>query len=160
MPGNAPSPHLIAGVAPVHKVELCSATLPPPIGLCAAHYWFVTWHHDACHRWEVWQTKHAGGRSFGHVHVDLKPPHAGVGGGRTRHVAEWRGSDARAIVGALESFADYPHCHRYVAWPGPNSNTFVAWVLQRAGIHHALGWNALGKRYGAQARHSRFTLRT
>ena len=156
MPGNAPWPHLIAGVAPVHKVELCSATLPPPIGLCAAHYWFVTWHPDACHRWEVWQTKHAGGVSCGHVHRDLKAPYAGVGGGRTRVVAEWSGPEAVALAGVLSGVTEYPHCDRYLAWPGPNSNTFVAWVLRSAGVRHALGWKALGKRYPVRG-HARAT---
>src|SRR6266404_1579537 len=63
------------------KVELRYATLPGPIGLFAAHYWFVVWDADGSHRWEVWQTKNAGGWSIGHVHCDLKLPDAGVGGG-------------------------------------------------------------------------------
>jgi len=47
----------------------------------------------------------------------------------------------------LDSAASYPFCGRYLAWPGPNSNTFVAWVLRRADIRHRLGWMALGRLY-------------
>ena len=37
------------------KVELRYATLPSPLGLFSAHYWFVVWDADGSHRWEVWQ---------------------------------------------------------------------------------------------------------
>ena len=52
------------------KVELRYAPLPL-IGAIAVHYWFVVFDDaGACHRWEVWQTKNAGGISYGHVHCD------------------------------------------------------------------------------------------
>jgi hypothetical protein len=47
----------------------------------------------------------------------------------------------------LESAETYPFCQKYGYWPGPNSNTFAAWVLRKAGIRHTLGPMALGKRY-------------
>lgn len=117
------------------------------LGLFAVHYWFVVWDEDGCHRWEVWQSKNAGGRAIGHVHCDLKPPEAGVGGGPMRVAARWEGAPARAIRDVLARVTDYPYCHRYLVWPGPNSNTFAAWVLRRAGVAHALGPLAWGKRY-------------
>lgn len=129
------------------KVQLRYASLPSLLGLIAVHYWFVVWDDDGCHRWEVWQTKNAGGRSIGHVHCDLKHPDADVGGGPTRIAAEWEGAQAAAIQAVLEKVAAYPNCHRYWWWPGPNSNTFAAWVLRKAGIKHALGPMALGKRF-------------
>jgi hypothetical protein len=129
------------------KIQLRYATLPSPLGLFAAHYWFVMWDAEGCHRWEVWQTKNAGGRSIGHVHCDLRPPDAGVGGGPARIAAEWTGAEAAAIEAVLENVSGYPHRERYRVWPGPNSNTFASWVLRRAGIRHRLGWMALGKRF-------------
>ena len=36
---------------------------------------------------------------------------------------------------------------RYRYWPGPNSNSYVAWVLERAGIEYALGWRGIGRRW-------------
>lgn len=129
-------------------VQLRCASLPYGLGLLADHYWFVVFEPGGrCHRWEVWQRANAGGRSLGHVHCDLKPPDAGVGGGPMRIVAEWRDAPARKLRAVLERAADYPHCHRYLVWPGPNSNSFVAWVLKQAGIEHPLPWRAFGRRY-------------
>lgn len=127
------------------RVQLRYATLPFPLGWLAAHYWFVVFEPGgACHRWEVWQTQNAGGRSIGHLHCDLKAPDAGVGGGPACVAAEWRGEAALAIRKILDESETYPHCHRYRAWPGPNSNTFAAWVLHQAGVNHKLPCKAWG----------------
>ena len=133
------------------RVELRYAGLPF-IGFLAVHYWFVVEQHGRRHRWEVWQTAHAGGTSVGHLHRDLKPPEADVGGSPSRVAAEWRGEAAERIAAVLSRCSnDYPFCARYFPWPGPNSNTFVAWVLARAGIDHRLGWRGLGRNYGRKA---------
>jgi hypothetical protein len=95
----------------------------------------------------VWQTKNAGGRSFGHLHCNLKPPEANVGGGPTQLIAEWRGDAALALMRAISK--TYPHCDTYRYWPGPNSNTYVAWVLRESGIDYPLGRLALGGRFRA-----------
>ena len=130
-------------------VELRCAPLPW-IGAIAEHYWLVVRDEasGACNRWEVWQTADAGGRSFRHVHCDLKPPDAGVGGGPMRVVARWEGSEALTIEKILLGLEkNYPYADRYRPWPGPNSNTFVAWVLRQAGIALRLPWKAIGKDY-------------
>lgn len=129
------------------KVELRYASLPSLLRFVAVHYWFVVFDDSGVHRWEVWQTKNAGGRSIGHLHCDLKHPDAHVGGGPTRIAAQWSGEHAMKLKEVLESAQAYPFCHKYWYWPGPNSNTFAAWVLRKAGIRHALGPMALGKRY-------------
>jgi hypothetical protein len=131
-------------------VELRCAGLPL-IGWLAVHYWFVV-DDGARHRWEVWQTADAGGRSVGHLHCDLKAPEADVGGGPSRVEAVWRGEEARRIAEVLARCgATYPFCARYFPWPGPNSNTFAAWVLAQAGIDYRLGWRALGRNYRRKA---------
>jgi hypothetical protein len=129
------------------KVELRYAPLPV-IGVIAVHYWFVV-HDDAggCHRWEVWQTPNAGGRSIGHVHCDLKAPEDGVGGGPSRLVIEWTGTPAERIAAVLADPASYPHTRKYRYWPGPNSNSFVAWVLRQAGVRHTLHWRGIGRKW-------------
>jgi hypothetical protein len=132
------------------KVQLRHAPLPGVLGLFASHYWFVVMDGDKAQRWEVWQRKNAGGRCIGHVHCDLKPPDAGVGGGPMRIDAEWSGQQAERIKAVLEAAQSYPHCFRYRYWPGPNSNTFAAWVLRRAGIAHALARRAVGRGYHAE----------
>ena len=127
-------------------MQLRYATRPFPLGWLAVHYWFVVFEPGgACHRWEVWQTKDAGGTSVGHLHCDLKGPDAGVGGGPARIAAEWTGEQAMRIRKVLETADSYPYCDRYLPWPGPNSNTFAAWVLHEAGVEHALPWRALGR---------------
>lgn len=119
----------------------------PFIGIIAWHYWFVVTDETGRHRWEVWQTKNAGGSCIGHVHCDLKRPQDGVGGGPSRVAATWEGEAAGRIVRVLKQAASYPYCERYRSWPGPNSNTFVAWVLRKAGIQHALDPRGIGRSY-------------
>ena len=130
------------------RVELRYATLPFPVGALAVHYWFVVFDGPSCTRWEVWQTKNAGPHCIGHVHRDLKGPDDGVGGGPARTAARWDGEAARRIAGVLQRIERYPYCERYRYWPGPNSNTFAAWVLREAGVEQPLQWKALGKNYG------------
>ena len=128
------------------SVELRYAPLPF-IGIIAWHYWFVVTDDSGCHRWEVWQTKNAGGWCIGHVHRDLKTPEAGVGGGPSRVAAQWEGEAARRIAEVLQKAERYPHCERYRMWPGPNSNTFVAWVLREAGVSATLDPRGIGRNY-------------
>jgi hypothetical protein len=130
------------------NVELRYAPLPF-IGIIAWHYWFVVTDDSGCHRWEVWQTKNAGGWCIGHLHRDLKAPDAGVGGGPSRVAARWDGEVARRIAEVLQKAQSYPHCERYRMWPGPNSNTFAAWVLREAGVAATLDPRGIGRNYRA-----------
>ena len=130
------------------RVELRYATLPFPIGALAVHYWFVVADERACTRWEVWQTKNAGPHCIGHVHRDLKGPDDGVGGGPACIAGQWEGEAARRIAEVFRRIENYPYCERYRYWPGPNSNTFAAWVLREAGVEQPLHWKAFGKNYG------------
>lgn len=129
------------------KVQLRHASLPSLLGLFASHYWFVVFDAGKAERWEVWQTRNAGGRSIGHLHCDLKPADANVGGGPMHVEAEWTGTEAEKIRDVLQRAQAYPFCERYRYWPGPNSNTFVAWVLREAGVAHPLARRAVGGRF-------------
>lgn len=122
-------------VSPPISVELWYAPLPRPLSRFAWHHWFVVRAGSATDRWEVWQSQNAGGESVGHVHKNLMAPERGVGGGDAVHVFTWRGAEAENIVRVLErTRTHYPDRFRYLSFPGPNSNTFVAWVLRRAGL--------------------------
>jgi Protein of unknown function (DUF3750) len=148
--GIAPQAATAPSVLPsTYVVQLRYATLPHVLRAFAVHYWFVMFDPASrqWHRWEVWQSKDAGGKSIGHVHCDLRHPDCGVGGGAYRLAAEWNGSPARAICSVLNNARDYPHRDRYRVWPGPNSNTFVAWVLREAALHHSFDPRAIGKDY-------------
>ncbi len=65
-------------------------------------------------------------------------------------ITELTGEPADAVLDLLEATpASYPCWYTYRALPGPNSNTFVAWILQQAGTPTALPWNAFGAAYPA-----------
>ena len=63
--------------------------------------------------------------------------------------AEARGKDAEALIPRIEAAArGYPFAQRYSAWPGPNSNTFTAWILREVPELRAdLPPTAIGKDY-------------
>ena len=45
--------------------------------------------------------------------------------------ADVRGSAAEVLIPRIETaVASYPYAKEYSAWPGPNSNTFTAWILR------------------------------
>jgi hypothetical protein len=46
-------------------------------------------------------------------------------------LADKRGDGVDALIGRIDKAArDYPHAGEYTVWPGPNSNTFTAWVAR------------------------------
>lgn len=60
-----------------------------------------------------------------------------------------RGEDADRLIDAVDAAARaYPWKHRYKAFPGPNSNTFTAWVaLQVPELELDLPLSAIGSGY-------------
>lgn len=130
-------------------VQLRQATLPSVLGAVAVHYWFAVFSvaDGKWSRWEVWQQRKAGPVHWGHVHKDLMHPDSGVGGGAAEISHEWRGEAARRIITVLANSANYPYRDTYRAWPGPNSNTYAAWVLRKARVPVDLHPKAIGKDY-------------
>ncbi|WP_342027778.1 DUF3750 domain-containing protein [Halomonas daqiaonensis] len=64
-------------------------------------------------------------------------------------LADYRGEAAAAIIPEIEAaVAAYPAPATYRAWPGPNSNTFTAWVIREVGgLEATLPVTAVGKDY-------------
>ncbi len=64
-------------------------------------------------------------------------------------LAELRGPTAEAAIAKIvRAVADYPYPNAYRTWPGPNSNTFTAYVLRRVPELRAdLPPTAIGKDY-------------
>ena len=64
-------------------------------------------------------------------------------------LAERRGDDVEALIDRVEqAVAAYPYPDRYSAWPGPNSNTFTAFVARRVPeLRLDLPPTAIGKDY-------------
>lgn len=128
-------------------IELKYASVPQWEWI-AVHYWFVTNDSGKRERWEVWQEPDVGHFSIGHLHRDFMRPDSCVGGGPTRHAHQWEGDPAKRLLAALhESWNEYPYRKRYRALPGPNSNTYVAWILKRADVPYRLSWKAIGKNF-------------
>lgn len=87
------------------------------------------------------------GRSV--VAVSERPPDARWYGSLPEVIAEKRGAGVDAIIERIDkAAAGYPYAYRYMAWPGPNSNTFTAWVLRAVPELKAdLPPTAIGKDY-------------
>ena len=60
-----------------------------------------------------------------------------------------RGAEAEKLIPRIDAAARaYPHAKEYIAWPGPNSNTFVAWITRAVPELEAdLPPTAIGKDY-------------
>lgn len=58
-----------------------------------------------------------------------------------------RGSVAAKLIPQIEeAITNYPYQHEYTAWPGPNSNTFIAWIGKEVpGLGLDLPATAIGK---------------
>ncbi|MDQ7727652.1 DUF3750 domain-containing protein [Halomonas sp. SpR8] len=64
-------------------------------------------------------------------------------------LADYRGDAATQMIPLIEAAAaDYPQADLYRVWPGPNSNSFIAWVIREVpGFDVALPVTAIGKDY-------------
>lgn len=126
-------------------VELRAAKIPW-IGWLAVHYWYVVLEDQQTTRWEVWQRAGLSPESWGHLHKNLMPCNAGVGNGGSWCEYTWTGEFATQLAQILTASPEtYPYCDRYCYFPGPNSNTYVQWVLQQAGNPHRLSRKGIGK---------------
>jgi hypothetical protein len=83
------------------------------------------------------------------VVVSERRPDARWFGSVPELIAVKRGAGVDAIIERIDkAAAAYPYADRYTAWPGPNSNTFTAWVLRAVPELRAdLPPTAIGKDY-------------
>jgi len=126
------------------SVTLWSGRLPY-LGVIADHNWLVINNDGQQSRWEVWQSKNAGGTSWGHLHLDLMAAEDWIARQPPVLHQTWYNENARRIIERVESSPEiYPWRELYRYWPGPNSNTYVQWAL---GEQFRLSWRAAGRRY-------------
>ena len=128
-------------------VQLRAAKIPI-IGFIALHYWYVVIRGDRQERWEIWQNPSLSKDSWGHLHKNLMPVDSGVGNGASWLEISWTGKLAYQLTKIIENTPKtypYKHCYRY--FPGPNSNTYVQWVLNQADNNYRLGIRGIGKHY-------------
>ncbi len=128
-------------------VELRAAKIPW-IGSIAVHYWLVIRHNQTIERWEVWQRANCCQYSWGHLHKNLLHYDQGVGNGNSWIETQWLDNEADLLIDIITNTPKlYPYKYKYKYWPGPNSNTYVQWVLNEAKTQYSLSPLGLGKNY-------------
>lgn len=124
--GQAPNPE----DWPSAVVQVYAARTWGVRGAIAVHTWIATKRQDAKHytRFEV---------------IGWRLPRSVVARREGDADAEWfsnapqllvdlRGDDVEGVIDKIEqAVSDYPYPRQYRMWPGPNSNTFVAFVARR-----------------------------
>jgi hypothetical protein len=119
-------------------------------GAFAVHTWLAAKPQDALHftRYEVIGWNGGGGRSVVSI-SGQRAPDGEWFGAPPRLVTDVRGAAAEAIIRKLpQAVAAYPYATSYSAWPGPNSNTFLAYLGREiAELHVTLPSIAIGKDY-------------
>ncbi|MGH8616544.1 MAG: DUF3750 domain-containing protein [Burkholderiales bacterium] len=83
------------------------------------------------------------------VSIGTRAPDARWYGALPELLADKRGPEAAALIARIDKAArSYPWAGEYTVWPGPNSNTFTAWVLRDVPELRAdLPPTAIGKDY-------------
>lgn len=126
-------------------VQLRCAKIPQAKAI-ADHCWFAEFDPGG-RRWHRWEVMHFSAGRWGHVQRDLMTADSGVGAGPSWVLHEFRGPRAERLRDVLHDPQRYPFRDRYRYWPGPNSNTYVAWVLREADVEASLSGTAYGRGY-------------
>ncbi len=131
-------------------VVVGSAALPAPINRLARHPW-VALRDEGKHKWERWEVMCCPGRrGRSTVRRSIRSPLSdyGGGGGDVRLHGVIRGARAKSIAACVRARGPYyPHRSDYLVWPGPNSNTFVDWLIRACDIDVDLPATSIGKDY-------------
>jgi hypothetical protein len=143
--GLAPSPETTR--EPV--VQVYAARAVRWRGYFGVHTWIAVKPRDAAAYtvYEVngWRLRRTGRA----VSVDHRSPDSRWFGNRPDLLADLRGEGVDDVIARIEAAVDsYPYADTYRVWPGPNSNTFTAYVLRAAPELRAdLPAHAIGKDY-------------
>ena len=118
-------------------------------GILAVHTWIATKPTDADH-YTVHQVigwRRGNGRSVVTSVADL--PDRRWYDAEPKLLLDLRGPRAADLIPEIEAaVARYPHARDYTLWPGPNSNTFTAYVGREVpGLELELPVTAIGKDY-------------
>jgi hypothetical protein len=123
-------------------------------GMFAEHLWIATKAKDAKQytNYEVLGWNKYRGKSV--VTINHLMPDRRWYDHKPRILAEIIGRKAQSAIRHIkQAVASYPYKNEYVLWPGPNSNTFVAYVLRRTPeLRVDLPTTAIGKDYLADDR--------
>ena len=123
-------------------------------GAFAIHTWIATKRADA----DDWRSHHVIGwrvwRGGSGVVSQTGAPDFSWFGARPQLLAERRGTEVEGTIDRIEAAVeDWPYARSYRAWPGPNSNTFTAFVARAVPeLELDLPANAIGKDFLGGAR--------
>ena len=142
--GLAPDP----ATTPEAVIQVYSGSAVSWRGKFAVHTWIVVKPSgaDRFTRYEVMGFSVAQGVPA--VRVDRTGPDNYYFGTWPRIILDRRGgAEVDALIEAVrKAIASYPYPHAYRAWPGPNSNTFIAHIARQVPqLGLALPSNAIGK---------------
>jgi len=125
--GLAPDPAVVREAV----VQVYGARTFGAKGLFGVHTWIAVKPSDAPD-WTVYEV--VGWRlrwSESAVVVHSRAPDARWYGAAPELYADRRGAAAEALIERIDQAArSYPYPAEYRAWPGPNSNTFTAWITR------------------------------
>src|SRR5215470_15967620 len=144
-----------AGIAPPAEttpeaiVQVYAARALNWRGIFGVHSWIATKPENAS-GYMIYQV--IGWRLYRHLPAVSSAPGIPDGrwfGNEPQLIAELRGeAAARAIPIILQAVENYPYANEYQLWPGPNSNTFTAYIgRQVPELRMDLPANAIGKDY-------------
>jgi len=141
----APSPHATkSAVVQVYAADAWSWR-----GWFAVHTWISAKPKDADNYtvYEVVGWRQRQGLPVVRIEEDI--PDRYWYGEKPRLLREHRGPEAAPLLKALETAArSYPWPDEYRAFPGPNSNTFTAWIAREVpGLGLDLPFSAIGSGY-------------
>lgn len=126
--GQAPDPALVKEAV----VQVYAARAFAWRGIFAVHTWIATKAAEAAH-YRVHQV--VGFRLHRGLPALMSAPDIPDRSwfGQTGHIlVDLRGPEAAAAIEAIDRVErEYPYKNDYVLWPGPNSNTFTAWIARR-----------------------------
>jgi len=118
----------------------------------ARHLWFVCNEKGKISRWEVLCRE----KMKNHLFINLSPAFKGVAIfpfsdkwlWNAKLLYKTNGKLAEQMINFIETSQEkYPYCYQYSSM-GPNSNTYIQWVLDHfPGFKARLPWNAFGKDY-------------
>jgi hypothetical protein len=116
-------------------------------GAVAVHCW-VAFKREGAQAYDRYEVVGWGvSRGASAVRRNLRPPDGRWAGSEPELLVDIRGEAAATAIPEIEAaIARYPYPDRYVTWPGPNSNTFVAWLAREVpALQASLPPTAIGK---------------
>lgn len=143
--GIAPDP----AETPEAVVQVYAARALNWRGIFGVHTWIATKPENApeftVHQVVGWRTF----RNLPAVFSEPAIPDRNWFGNQPEIIADLRGDEAaKAIAKIIEAVESYPYVHEYRLWPGPNSNTFTAYVARQVPeLKLELPVTAIGKDY-------------